>query len=192
MRLKLVPHDFKSGLINSTDSFWKCKSKSPYRWSSGYSKKDTFPWIGFVGYEIHFDGFVRIRKSSLKKELNKQKEIVNKIIIAIETDKRVRNGTVLESAKNRLLGMSVGRVQMWNHKNLNPDMCWVNGFKELNDNPYLKKQLRQLDKGRNHQLAKLKKELAKYQDPKIDPPENRKRIYIGKPFSYYHQTLRDK
>src|SRR6185437_14466549 len=68
-KLKLIPHHFVDlkTLKNSSDSFWSkdIKSKGPYKWSMNY--KSDFPWIGFVGYELHFDGSIRIRKSSLKK-----------------------------------------------------------------------------------------------------------------------------
>ncbi|MBK8342945.1 MAG: RNA-directed DNA polymerase [Bacteroidetes bacterium] len=76
--LKLVPHNFKSeaeltakrmttskerkklGSI-SFESFWKVKSKGPYKW--GAIEEGCFPWIGFVGYEIHHQGHVRVRKN---------------------------------------------------------------------------------------------------------------------------------
>jgi len=56
---------------NTPDSFWsdKIKSKHPYKWSLNYA--DSFPWFGFVGYEIHYAGNLRVRKSSLAKEKTK-------------------------------------------------------------------------------------------------------------------------
>lgn len=195
LQLKLVPHKFESNLTNDSDSFWNSKSKSPYKWAMDYETEYSFPWIGFVGYEIHCNGFIRVRKSSLKKEFLKQKELVESIKKAIKTNKKARNGTVVESAINRLVGMSVGRVHMYNHKNIVADMCWVNGFKELNSNPYLKKQLKYLDKNRNHQIARLEKEVSKYEDPKFeydDKAPNRKLVYYGKPYSYYHQVTKKK
>lgn len=191
--LKLVPHEFKAGLKNESDSFWKEKSKSPYKWSSNHKKESTFPWIGFVGYEVHFDGDIRVRKSSLKKEKEKQKNVVETIIKAIKNDnRRARKGSIIESAINRLTGMSIGRIHMWNHNDADADMCWVNGFKSLNDNPRLRRQLKELDKNRNHQIALLKNEVRKYTDPPLEEKEpDKKKSYYGKPFSYYHQTLKE-
>lgn len=198
-KLKLVPHPFKNGLRNKSDSFWhkSIKSKDPYKWTAAHWNNKNFPWIGFVGYEVHFNGHIRIRKSSLRKELQKQKEVVNKINNAIQNDnKRKRNGTVLESAANRLIGMSVGRVQMWNHNNIEHEMCWVNGFHKLHDNPFLKKQLKHLDKNRNSQMVQLKKEVSKYQDEDYEEEEvsrpRRKLIYHGKPYSYYYHVVEKK
>jgi len=83
-QLKLVPHEFeREDLTNTKDSFWskKVKSKGPYKWSPNYHS--DFPWIGFVGYEIHFTGHLRVRKSSLKKELQKQRNITNEVLKVI-------------------------------------------------------------------------------------------------------------
>lgn len=193
--LKLVPHPFKTGLKNKSDSFWNksIKSKGPYKWTAAYRNDEHFPWIGFVGYEVHYNGHIRIRKSSLKKELQKQKEVVNTINNAIQDgNKRARNRTVFESAANRLIGMSVGRVQMWNHKKIEHEMCWVNGFHKLHDNPFLNKQLKHLDKNRNYQMAQLKKSVAKYEDEDFEEEEvlrpQRKPVYYGKPHSYYYHV----
>lgn len=201
IHLKLVPH-LPSSDEDLRIKFWDSKSKMPYQWSAKNENEEAFCWIGFVGYEIHFEGHVRVRKSSLKREINKQKDVIQNIISAIEKKKRAKKGTIIESAINRLNGMSVGRIQMWNHKFLEPDMCWTNGFKKLNNNPYLIEQLKLLDRKKNHQISRLKKELSdeKYSDEILATDENneevkrenRKIIYYGKPFSYYGQVLRDK
>jgi hypothetical protein len=54
--------------------FWESKSKIAYRWSS-----EAFPWLGFVGYQIRFDGVLRIRESSWLKEMSKQRKVANRI-----------------------------------------------------------------------------------------------------------------
>lgn len=158
-KLHLVPHTFESNFKNTKDSFWsdKIKSKHPYKWSSNYN--DSFHWFGFVGYEIHYSGDLRVRKSSLNKEKRKQKEVIDEIIRAIEKGKRKNDGTIFESAANRLIGMSVGRVTMKNFINIENDMCWVNGFKKLHDNRHLRAQLKDLDRYRARQLSFLKKKL---------------------------------
>ena len=193
LELKLVPHDFHECLGNDHDSFWKFKSKSPYRWSSNYLNYKYFPWIGFVGYEIHFDGNLRVRKKSLKKETKKQREVINRIERAIRQDRRARKGTILESATNRLIGMAVGRIQMWNHSKIDHELCWTNGFNQLSDNKYLSNQLKHLDRNRNHQVAKLKKEISKYKDTRSTDDEisrpKKKQVFYGKPFSYYFQVI---
>lgn len=154
-KLHLIPHEFKKNLKNTHDSFWsdKIKSKSPYKWSSNYT--DGFKWFGFVGYEIDYNGDLRVRKSSLKKEMNKQKKVITNIISAIKKGKRKNDGTIIESATNRLIGMSVGRVNMKNYKSIDNDLCWINGFKKLSDNPQLRLQMKDLDRNRSKQISKL-------------------------------------
>lgn len=67
-KMHLIPHSFKKDLENTPKSFCsdKIKSKHPYKWSSNHT--DSFPWFGFVGYEINYSGNLRVRKSSLLKE----------------------------------------------------------------------------------------------------------------------------
>lgn len=192
--LKLIPHEFKKDLQNTADSFWAAKSKAAYKWDG--AGNGVFPWIGFVGYEIHHKGYIRVRKSSLKKEMKKQYETINEIKLAVpKEDKRVTNKAILESAINRLIGMSVGRVKIWNFKIIKNDMCWINGFSELTDNKYSRIQLKRLDKNRNRLICKLVKKLKdEGEGDNIKPKEERKDsqiVYYGKPFSYYYQARKN-
>lgn len=158
--LHLVPHDFekiKNDSDESTSKFWSpdIKSKEAYKWS--ILSKDSFQWFGFVGYEIHFTGSLRVRKSSLRKEKKKQKESIIKIIEAVKEGKRKNDNTIYESAVNRLIGMSVGRIKISNFDKIENEMCWVNGFKLLDNNTHLRAQLKDLDRYRAKQLSTLLK-----------------------------------
>jgi hypothetical protein len=71
--LKLVPHKFVDELTKKVSQteftikpFWHTKSKGAYKWDS--IDNNGFPWISFVGYEIHYKGNIRVRKNSLEKE----------------------------------------------------------------------------------------------------------------------------
>lgn len=198
-KLKLILHPFTrtASLENTSNSFWSkdVKSKGPYKWSSEYNT--SFPWIGFVGYEIHFDNLLRVRKSSLKKELKKQKEIVTQILRNTKSQRRpnIKNATIIESATKKMLGMSIGRGSLWNMNKIEHEMCWAKGYSEINDNKYSRKQLKLLDWNRNHQLKKLQKELNKFDDRKVPSNENKKNreiVYYGKPFSYFYHLLEKK
>lgn len=206
--LFLVPHDFCKTSDLTTEKkpqkekppmltlypFWKEKSKAPYKWDE--VRNEGFPWIGFVGYELRYNGFVRVRKSSLQKELNKQKEITNQIRKAIKNEKRASNGTIIESIIHRLIGMSIGRVELWNYKEIENEMCWKNGFQELNSNKYAIKQLKELDRSRNKLYFKLIDELVATAEKDKDDDEkeldgkraSRQIIDYNKPFSYYYQV----
>jgi len=187
--LKLFPHPIKN--IEYGKKFWEEKSKAPYEWND-----NSVPWIGFVGYEINRKGEIRVRKRSLKKEINKQNELIEEIISAISNNNlKVTKGTVKESAYNRLNGMAVGRVELWNYLKYENDMCWVKGFQLLNKNKYSSIQLKLLDKTKNNNLLKLFKFLDKIDDSHIEKRENtkdndREFIFYGKPFSYFYQALK--
>jgi hypothetical protein len=207
-KLKLVPHKFCADkeLIKERDkpekklppttiqSFWDNKSKGPYKWSS--IENGGFPWIGFVGYELHYQGHIRVRKSSLRKELSKQKKVVSKIREAINTDRRKSWRTACESAIHTLVGMSVGKVQLNNFATMKNEFCWSDGFRELTKNIYSVKQIKELDRNRNRLYYKLEKEIEKREKEEktgiAKPSKKRQLIDFNKPFSYYYQVLERK
>ena len=193
--LKLIPHEFQDNLKNTKESFWSTKSKAAYKW--GAAERGGFPWIGFLGYEIHHEGHIRVRKSSFEKEINKQYKVIDEIKLAVpKGDKRASNKTILESAINRLTGMSIGRVRLWNFKTIKADMCWIKGFIELTDNKHSRIQLRRLDKNRNRLIHNFNENLKKDgDDGNIKQKKGRKAnqiIYYGKPFSYYYHVIEKK
>lgn len=187
--LKLVPHDFKDVKKYDRD-FWKNKSKNPYKW--GEVERNEIPWIGFVGYELNFNGDIRIRKSSLKKEMSKQVEVVNTAFNAIKgNNKRASDKYIEESVIHRLIGMSVGRVTMWNYSNDINDLCWINGFTELSRNPSVAIQLKNLDRNRNKYFKQFRrkiKDIETDENKQLNLKSNRQIFYYGKPFSYYYQA----
>jgi hypothetical protein len=195
-KLKLIPHDFDKKITRNNNSFWTAKSKKPYLWDS--IDNGGFPWIGFVGYQINNEGSIRVRKSSLHKEFRKQFELVNQLELAISKGKQdASNGTIQESLINRLIGMSVGRVKLWNFDSINNEMCWINGFNLLNDNKYSRAQLKSLDKNRNRLYYKFKNKLSELKKSKSTPEKktrksNREVVFYGKPFSYYYQAVEKK
>lgn len=158
------------------------------------------PWIGFVGYEIHYQGHIRVRKSSLLKEMKKQFKVVGDLkLILKDPDCRSTKNTIYESVASRLIGMSVGRVSLWNHKGIKNEMCWASGYRLLTNNKYARIQLKRLDSSRNRLLLKLRNKILKMQSNEIieENEEQGKakpieQIYYGSPFSYYYQTLKNK
>jgi len=52
---------------------WANKSKAPYRWS-GKHWFGCVPWLQFVGYQIRYDGLMRPKPDSAKKEVKKLKK----------------------------------------------------------------------------------------------------------------------
>lgn len=187
-KLKLIPHPIKHK-VEYGPKHWEQKSKEIYRWD--YKNNNGIPWIGFVGYELHKDGSIRVRKSSIKKEMKKQLDVSIEAYNAIKDNShRVHKKTIEESVINRLIGMSVGRVQLWNYKSIKSELCWVKGFKLINDNKYSRVQMKQLDRRRGKIIKRLKKKLNSLNDKKIKGNKgSRQRLYYGKPFSYYFHMI---
>ncbi|MGV8878941.1 MAG: reverse transcriptase domain-containing protein [Sphingobacteriaceae bacterium] len=195
---KLVVHQpVNTPYLNPRD-FWAEKSKSCYVWGS--ERGIGSPWIGFVGYEIHHQGYLRVRKSSLMKEMKKQFKVVGDLkLILKDPHCRSSENTIYESVANRLIGMSVGRVNLWNYRDMKNEMCWTSGYRLLTDNKYTRIQLKRLDSSRNRLLLKLRKKIAKMKSSeKSEETEEEEnvisieQIYLGSPFSYYYQTLKSK
>lgn len=189
---KLVAHIHVNPPFLDKKNFWNEKSKKCYQWNSNGSGS---PWIGFVGYEVHFEGHLRVRKNSLQKEMKKQFKVVGDLKNILNNPLcRSPNRTIYESIANRLIGMSVGRVSLWNYKLIKSEMCWVSGFKLLNDNKYSRIQLRRLDNSRNKLLRAFKAKIDRMEqkdlgeDYKVNS-RSVQRIFYGYPFSYYYHVI---
>lgn len=195
---KLVIHKPVCAPYDTPGHFWKEKSKSCYKW--GGDRSVGSPWIGFVGYEIHYQGYLRVRKSSLAKEMKKQFKVVGDLKRILQDPLcRSEKKTIYESVANRLIGMSVGRVTLWNYKKIKSEMCWVSGYRLLTNNKYARIQLKRLDCSRNRLLLKLKRKIEKMQvgEEKLEDKEMEnirliEQTYYGYPYSYYYQTLKIK
>lgn len=174
----------------SIKSFWNSKSKGPYKWGKIDKDSNTLPWIGFVGYEINFNCETRIRKKSLKKELDKQKKVVTSIIKRIKKTefKNARNNTIYKSALEKLNGMSVGRIKLYNYEVCENRICWADGFRFLNFNKYSKIQLRALDRNKYKFLNILTKHLGAEIIKSKEIDNNEDILKMKKPFSYYYQV----
>lgn len=190
--LKLVIHPPKS-FDKYNSLFWEIKTKEPYVWNSLNRKhrlaKKNVPWLAFVGYQIRYDGIIRVRPSSIRKELKKQVEEANKVIknLPDKHAKRIKSRNIIFRFSQRLIAMSVGRV------NANvQSMCWASGFNVLKENPARNWQLRRLDQNRNLQISRIREHLSKFEKKEFDEDGASKkniryRKYYGAPYSYYYQ-----
>ena len=194
--IKLIGHN-PIEVIEYSGEFWKSKSKLPYCWHENKrndATKHHVPWLSFVGYQIKFDLTVRVRKSSIKKEIEKQVAETDKVINLVKKNKafRISERAIKFRLVQRLHAMSVGRKSI-----LMPDkagkMCWSAGFRVLRGQPHVEYQLKHLDRKRGAQLARLDRALrsmSKHNRPDVNP--NPREIekdakYYGAPFSYHYQ-----
>ncbi len=177
-------------------AFWDGKTRPPYRW--GCPDQDVMPWVTFVGYDVNWEGDTRIRQSSVKKEIKKQYEKV----VEVEHLLGGKNGRnpqwtrqyIYNSVLKRMVGMSVGRVQIWDYKSFGNYYSWAKAMTELTDNKWSRWQLRCLDKHRNLMMRRLGRFISELNYDDIKPSDEREHNeglwFYGKPFSYYGQVLK--
>ena len=189
--VKLISHK-PIPLHEYSPNFWKIKSKSPYKWDEcvkADERKSNVPWLSFVGYQVRYDNLVRIRKTSIEKELKKQVHETDKIIKVIKRGKKasINKKAIVFRLQQRLISMAVGRVQ-YNNKPLK--MCWAAGFNVIKKNKNIKGQFLKLDRNRERQI----KRMIRFVDGiKTDFKPNNKPIirlkYYGKKYSYHNQFI---
>lgn len=183
----------------TSHDFWKSKSKEPFFWGDKNSDKNNVPWVSFVGYQVDYHKRIRVRKSTLKKETKKQIFETQKVIKALgklhrhmeveDEHARLSKDQIVFRIQQRLISMSVGRVTIHNHrKPLDQGFCWTNGFKKLEKNRISSKQIRHLDKRRNLQINRIRRELRKVEKPTDNAtfPDELKKLRFGGAYSYYN------
>jgi len=153
------------------------------------------PWLGFVGYQIRFDGIIRVRKKSIAKETTKQTKEMQDVLQALNHNHRTKHKINEHSRKSRkqqvhaletrLISMSVGRSSLYTYGKVDNGLCWTNGFKVLNTNYVSRTQLRYLDRRRMYNLRVFKKTLSGLIKESENPDIILKRTYYGHPFSYH-------
>lgn len=191
---RLHPHPIESMNIQRMKDFWNGKSRGPYKW--GEHGSDIFPWITFVGFDINWRGEVRVRKKAYQKQLSKQHSVVWDLLNKYKKGKTPRYcmKTILESLRNRLYGMSVGRVSLWNYQDYKNVHCWLAAFPLLDKNKWAVAQLKGLDRHREKELYRAMKVLKNIDcgtRSKNMDGVRRKEHYYGKAYSYYGQAYKE-
>lgn len=190
--VKLISHK-PMNFAEYGKEFWdeKLKSKLPYKWGQNDKlnpeTKTNVPWLSFVGYQIKYDGLVRVRSKSIKKELKKQVSETDKIIEVVRKTPRINKLAIKFRLQQRLISMSVSRFKFGSS---NISMCWCAGFKVLKSNPNVTNQIRRLDRNREKQINRIELYLDKVKTPiwkakkKVSPLK-----YYGHNYSYHKQFV---
>lgn len=196
--LKLPYHPSKS-LKRYGRTFWKHKSKSPYRWSCVGKSRKASPWLAFVGYQIHRDGTTRIRKSSIDNEVKKQREAVAETLRLLAD--RIRqfgvphiHNSVSYRTMMHLIAIAVGHPASGKIAPATNGVGWATGFEALREDRIDPTGLRRLDRSRTAELQRQKRHLWRLQlrgrIKPVRPPHSPKKVevqFAGPPFSYYWQ-----
>lgn len=191
---RLYPHLLETMDFEHVRDFWEGKSRGPYKW--GEHGKDVFLWITFVGFDVNWRGEVRVRKKSYQRQLTKQHTVVWDLLSLYQKGKTPKYcmNTILESLRNRLIGMSVGRVTLWNYSSYENIHCWLSAFPLLEKNKWTIAQLKGMDRHREKELYRAMKFLEGIECAKRSKnADGVKRIehYYGKVFSYYGQAFKE-
>lgn len=156
----------------TTKEFWKRKSKAPFLWGPG--EGNAFEWIGFVGYEIRYNGESRLRLSTL----NKQFGSINKRY----------HSCMLKNKPNNLKGYFASNIRKIAGINSS-----LNKFEQLDKNPYSVQQIKSLDRYRLTKIERLDARLsARFSQEYADMNAslvNRFAKHRDTPFSYYRKLL---
>ena len=116
--------------------YWDEKTKAPFRWGRG--EGNAAEWIGFVGYEISCDGYIRLRKSTLKKQFNK---ICHRYHLVTRIDEVKTDVPSCMKAFDRIA---------WS----------IMKFDQLDFNPASRKQMHHLDRYRHNKRNKAESYLS--------------------------------
>jgi hypothetical protein len=186
-------HGYGSASLRRT--FWKSKSNRPYHWARPGGK--SIPWIQFLGYQVRYDGLVRVRPRSLKKEFEKIRGAANRLLNILQpSDKSAICKSKYEIEhrfRMKLISMAVGRRRLGPPIQGPLPMCWTNGFKGLLDCKFVSHSLKALDRHRERQIEQIRKRLGflnltPSKEKNTRPPVHK---YYGYPFSYWAQFRRN-
>lgn len=188
--MKLISHKPTNFREYGRD-FWdeKLKSKLPYKWDRfdklNPETKLNVPWLSFVGYQIRYDGLVRVRNRSIRKELKKQVTETDKIIKVARKAPRINKKAIRFRLQQRLISMAVSRFKFGSS---NISMCWCAGFRVLSSNKNVTNQIRRLDRNREKQIKRLQLFLNNIKTPiKKSKKEIKPLNYYGHNYSYHKQ-----
>jgi hypothetical protein len=172
--------------------FYSAKSKHAYLWDAPRGRKSVVPWVSFVGYQLRYDGKLRIRRQSIENEQHKQKRIVGEVLRVLTNTEmpecHLSGDRILSRTRGRLTAMAIGRKDLRRLPESSWQPCWADAFYLLDTNTFVGNQMRTLDHGRERELRRLKRSLARLGMTGSDEPDEElgyTPFYWGAPYSYY-------
>lgn len=198
-KLKLPYHAPKSVWFYGRN-FFETKSKNLYVWS-GLNFFKCVPWVQFVGYQVRYDGLVRVKAKSLQKQAGKLIETTDAVkggLLRLSDPRlcpgdpcpiRVTRAQAVSSLNHKLLSQGVGRIKVTQPFSRPLPMCWSGGFKALQGKPLVKALLKQLDRQRERQLRRLRRADIAFMEssPANTRTGPRPPRFYGHPYSYFGQ-----
>lgn len=165
--------------FTSPKRFFECKSKTPYKW--GGRPPEGSAWISFLGYHLHRDGAVRLRKETIERHIRKLEQEFEELNHRFD---RMGSACLKQTPQKVICGVASRIVAMGTgihtfrvaHPNTR-QLSWFDFFTELDMNPFSVGQMKLLDRYRTRQFLKLGK--------RLNQPVKSRGLSLGCPFSYY-------
>ena len=160
-----LPYHSRTTVSDYDKSFWAAKSKNPYCWT-GRKGSGCVPWVQFVGYQVRYDGLVRIKKKSLEKQIMKLRNVTDHVKfglgckpgthgLAAPPSVPAHKDQVMLSLLWRLVQLGVGKVRLKYREQGPQRLCWAGGYKALHGKPLVPQMLKSLDRQREQQLKRM-------------------------------------
>jgi hypothetical protein len=145
--------------------WWSGKSRGPYRWEEKGSTKASVPWVSFLGYQVRYDGLLRVRRSSVAREKKKQVREADMVLKVLATSDAgpawaARAQRSIRRFVARLEGGASGRDQRRDPQGGHRG-GWCDGFRLLRRHRHVEGQLRDLDRNRSRQTGRVLRRLKK-------------------------------
>lgn len=169
----LIPHDARvmSDEFGYGKRWWNsAKSRDVYPWAAIPQQGHAAPWVGFVGYQIRYDGLLRVRPSSLRSENRKQEKLLGLAIRALAARARMvsdnvpvktRSAWAMEyRLRQRLNARAIGK-DLLSKGDVKAEPCWASGFALLRTHDHPEGQLRELDRSRDRRLRRFRAWIAR-------------------------------
>lgn len=176
-RFRLPTHPPQSVVYGR--EYYAYKSKKPFAWT-----ESAIPWVSFVGYQIRYDGRLRVRRDSLAKERKNVQQITKKVLHCLNQPEAMKQSPdrVIQSIERRMIGHAVGRVDLQKEQHLPSQLCWAAGFQVLHEYPHETLPLRVNDRLREKLLNMLWRAMTE-KTPRAGSP--RPKVSTGAIRSYY-------
>jgi hypothetical protein len=144
-QLKLSVHEIVQNPQYGAE-FYGLKSKGPYEWNNS-TKRPSVPWVSFLGYNIRFDGNVRIRKETINKHIDSLRTDVTRFISTLCTVK-LKAGISIKDAVAGFMGKTIQKSMgdIYARSSREHGYCWMTVFQNVWLSPPALRQLKYVDK----------------------------------------------
>ena len=190
-------------LVRAYDKkLWSKKSRKPFLWGRP-TIRSTVPWVQFVGYQMRYDGLIRVKTKSIAKHRAKILTETERLLTIIKKSTAQVSGTppvaclrkspkqIVHRFRQKLVSVAVGRRAVHHDLRRSMPKCWAAGFEMVHGKKTPLNALKELDRFRERQIARVARKLknAPIVNTTGSPSRVRPPRYYGFPFSYVGQFL---